>query len=164
MHGYEIHQRMSEAAGLGIVWHLKQSQLYALLARLEKRGYVAYTLEPQEPRPPRKVYALTPEGAAAFESWLRSPVERGRDFRLEFLAKVYFAQARNPAVRQALFTAQRSACRRWREELEAEREAQEQELFEHLVYTFRLGQIEAMLEWLDTSERILAQTEDYMEG
>ena len=35
MYGYEIHQCLSQPAGLGRVWRVKQSQAYALLARLE---------------------------------------------------------------------------------------------------------------------------------
>ena len=45
MHGYELHQMLSTAEGLGLIWHLKQSQLYALLERLEERGYLSSTLE-----------------------------------------------------------------------------------------------------------------------
>ncbi len=38
MYGYEIHQLLSQPEGLGLIWHLKQSQLYALLEKLEKDG------------------------------------------------------------------------------------------------------------------------------
>ena len=39
-HGYEIHRRLSDSEGLGLVWHVKQNKLYALLAKLESKGYV----------------------------------------------------------------------------------------------------------------------------
>lgn len=35
MHGYDLHRRMNEQ--LGHVWHLSQSQAYAILKRLETR-------------------------------------------------------------------------------------------------------------------------------
>jgi PadR family transcriptional regulator, regulatory protein AphA len=158
MHGYEIHQRLSQAAELGLVWHLKQSRLYALLTRLEKRGYIDYTLEPQESRPPRKVYALTSEGKAALYAWLQSPVDHGRDFRLEFLAKLYFAQREGEAVLRALFEAQRGLCQRWLEQQQMALDALEQGAFEWLVYRFRLGQVQAIVEWLDVSEAALLES------
>jgi PadR family transcriptional regulator AphA len=159
MHGYEICQRLSKAAELGLVWHLKQSRLYALLARLEERGYVDYTMEPQDSRPPRKVYALTPEGKAALDAWLHSPVEHGRDFRLEFLAKLYFAQREGEAELRALFEAQHSLCQRWLERQQAALDALEPGTFEWLVYHFRLGQVQAIVEWLDVSEAALLVSE-----
>jgi PadR family transcriptional regulator AphA len=158
MHGYEIHQHLSQAAELGLVWHLKQSRLYALLTRLEERGYVDYTMEPQDPRPPRKVYALTPEGRAALDAWLQSPVKHGRDFRLEFLAKLYFAQQESKAMLHALFEAQRSLCQRWLEQQQAALDALEPGTFEWLVYRFRLGQVQATVQWLDVSEAVLLES------
>src|SRR5438093_383044 len=39
MHGYEIYQHLAGLAGLGLVWQVKQSHLYALLDKLEADGY-----------------------------------------------------------------------------------------------------------------------------
>src|SRR5262249_48869253 len=91
MYPYEIYQTLSQAHDLGRVWHLKQSQVYALLSRLEEAGFISTTTEMQNSRPPRKVMTLTPSGLKAFDAWLLAPVAHGRDFRLEFLAKLYFA-------------------------------------------------------------------------
>jgi PadR family transcriptional regulator AphA len=158
MHGYEIGQRLSQAAELGLVWRLKQGRLYALLTRLEERGYINYTLEPQDSRPPRKVYTLTPEGKAALDAWLHAPVEHGRDFRMEFLAKLYFAQQEGEATLRALFEAQRSLCQRWLAQQKAALDALEPGTFEWLVYHFRLGQVQAIVEWLDVSEATLLKS------
>ena len=73
MHGYEIHQQLSDPTGLGLVWRLKQSQLYALLAKLEREGYVKTSIEYQDARPPRKMFELTGAGREAFESWVQGP-------------------------------------------------------------------------------------------
>jgi len=162
MHGYEIHHRLSaaalsEGAGLGVVWHIKQSQLYAILARLEARGYITYTLEPQDTRPPRKVYTLTPDGEAALQIWVCAPVERGRDFRLEFLAKVYFAHRRGEETLRTLFAAQRATCHVWHAGFKKKLDRQGLNTYEVLVYRFRLGQVQAMLDWLDESETVLLE-------
>jgi len=157
MHGYEIGQRLSQAARLGLVWRLKQSRLYALLTRLEERGYIDYTMEFQDSRPPRKVYALTPEGEVALDAWLHAPVEHGRDFRLEFLAKLYFAQKEGEATLRDLFETQRGLCQQWLAQQQEALDALEPGAFEWLVYRFRLGQVQAIVEWLDVSEAALLE-------
>jgi DNA-binding PadR family transcriptional regulator len=43
-HAYEIHQRLSQTEVLGLVWRLKQRQVYALLERLEEENYVEWSL------------------------------------------------------------------------------------------------------------------------
>ncbi len=150
MHGYEIHQRLSRPAELGVVWRLKPGQLYALLDRLEEEGYIAATVEPQEGRPPRKVFCLTEKGAATFAAWVESPVARGREFRLEFLAKLYFARREPPAVLARLVERQRAQCAQWLAEQQRQAEqAQATDPYEWLVCRFRSGQIEAMLAWLE---------------
>ncbi|MBN1488160.1 MAG: PadR family transcriptional regulator, partial [Anaerolineae bacterium] len=149
MHGYEIYQTLSNFEGIGLVWRLKQSQVYALLSKLEERGYVTATLEPQDPRPPRKVYELTANGHQALMEWIQSPVEHGRDVRLEFLAKLYFAQKEGKEYVQTLLNQQQMACEEWIIEYQMQAATIEQEQpYEWLVYQFRIGQMQAMVEWL----------------
>ncbi len=150
MHGYEIHQKLSDATGIGRVWRLKQSQLYALLNRLEEEGYIAATQELQENRPPRNVYHLTPDGETTFLDWVTEPVAHGRQFRVEFMVKLYFARLENPEVLQQLLDRQETACREWLTTNEAEAESLQQTApYDWLVYRFRIGQIQAMLDWLE---------------
>lgn len=150
MYPYEIYQTLSQARDLGRVWHLKQSHLYAILDRLEEAGYVATTIEPQETRPPRKITSLTPEGREAFQRWVTAPVAHGRDFRLEFLAKLFFAGQDGPDAVVALVGRQRDVCARWLEDLNAQREAIPSDRpFDRLVLDFRIRQITAILSWLD---------------
>jgi DNA-binding PadR family transcriptional regulator len=157
MYGYEIHQQLSEATGLGLVWRLKQSQLYALLTKLEREGFVTTTIEYQEARPPRKMFELTQAGRNAFEDWVQQPVAQGRKLRLDFLAKLYFARLEGPEVAGRLIERQRLACRNWLREQEEETEAlRYSQPYDWLVHKFRLGQIEATLAWLDTCEETLA--------
>jgi DNA-binding PadR family transcriptional regulator len=155
MYGYEIHQQLSEATGLGLVWRLKQSQLYALLTKLEREGFVTTTIEYQEARPPRKMFELTQAGRQAFQDWVQRPVGQGRKLRLDFMAKLYFARLEGPEVTAHLIEQQRLVCRDWlhqEEETEALRYSQP---YDWLVHKFRLGQIEAMLAWLDTCQETL---------
>src|SRR5438105_5564422 len=107
MHGYEIHQRLKDPAGLWLVWRLKQSQVYALLARLEGDGYISGVLKPQASGPTRRVYRLTRRGQARYRHWVRTPVPHGREMRQEFLAKFYFARCERRAVAAQLIQRQR---------------------------------------------------------
>ncbi|MEZ4737538.1 MAG: PadR family transcriptional regulator [Caldilineaceae bacterium] len=156
-HGYEIYQQLSAPDGLWQVWRMKQSQLYALLAKLEDEAYLITTLQPQEARPPRKIYSLTAAGHAAFTQWLATPVTHGRQMRLEFLAKLYFAYRQGPHIVAPLLEAQLMACRRWLTVLETATDALAAgDSFAYAVQQFRISQIDSFLAWLTTCRQGLA--------
>ena len=153
-HGYAIHQELSDPVSLGSVWQIKLSQLYALLGKLEDAGYVTATTEPQENKPPRKIFHLTDAGQAVFLAWVQSPVKHGRSLRLEFLVKLYFARLQGTAVAEQLLADQRALCHEWlvdEQEIVAV-EVENGRRYSHLVHEFRAGQIQAMLNWLDLCE------------
>jgi PadR family transcriptional regulator AphA len=152
MHGYEIGQHLADSAGLGAVWRLKQSQLYALLSKLEEKGFIFATIEPQEARPPRKVYQLTERGRMIFLNWVQSPVSHGRQMRLDFLAKLYFARGVGLPAAKALVDQQRETCRGWLSDLQIRAGRQRVKRgfsYEWLVSQYRVGQVQATIEWLD---------------
>jgi DNA-binding PadR family transcriptional regulator len=156
VHGYEIYHQLSDPVGLWQVWRLKQSQLYALLTKLEEVGYLAATLQPQDARPPRKIYSLTEGGRAAFLRWLHSPVAHGRQMRVEFLAKLYFAYRQTPGVALQLVEQQLATCERWRVEFRTQMEtASQPQPFTYAVHQFRLSQIDSFLAWLTTCRQAL---------
>jgi PadR family transcriptional regulator, regulatory protein AphA len=149
MYGYEIHQRLLASAELGLVWRIKQSLLYAHLVRLEEEGLLTSSLEPQGSKPPRKVLQITPIGEALFLSWMASPVDYGRDFRIEFLAKFYFARIEGIPAALQLVDRQREASAQRLAELQQRAAALEAERsYDWLVLRYRIGQIEASLGWL----------------
>jgi DNA-binding PadR family transcriptional regulator len=156
LHGYEIHQQLQAAQTLGLVWHLKQAHLYALLTKLETDGLIAAELIPQDARPPKRLLHLTASGREAFNTWVATPVSHGRDLRIEFLAKLFWAQKHGPTASERLIAAQREACHGWLAEIQAELERlTATQPYAALVLEFRRGQIEAMLTWLDTCEAVL---------
>ncbi len=151
MHGYDIYREMLRPDGLGTVWRVRRSQLYALLAKLEERDYIAASLEMQENRPTRRVFHLTKRGRDAFASWVAEPVERPRDIRLEFLLKLYFARREGPEAVFQLVRAQRVRCLEWLANYTKRSEACRDTCpFERLVWQFRISQIEAQLKWLES--------------
>ena len=151
LHGYEIHRRISDPEGLGLVWQVKQSQLYALLGKLEESGYVTGELEPQGSRPPRKIYSLTEAGSRTFAEWVGSPVPHGREMRLNFMVKLYFARKEGKNIVSRLIEEQRGMCVRWLDVVEVSTDG-DPGSFRNLIEGFRAGQIEAMLAWLDLCE------------
>lgn len=155
-HGYEIYQQLSAPAGLWQVWRMKQSQLYALLTKLEDLGYLTTTLHHQDARPPRKIYALTPSGEAAFHDWLTTPVANGRQMRLEFLAKLYFAQRHGPAFVERLLSSQIAACGQWLATFQRQEAAQSANYFAYAVQQFRLNQVDSFLTWLTICQAALS--------
>jgi DNA-binding PadR family transcriptional regulator len=157
-HGYAIYQALSDPAGLGLVWNLKQSQLYALLGKLEDAGYLVAEVEKQESRPSRKLYSLTSAGENAFLAWLSQPVEHGRHLRLEFLAKLYFARIEGREAALALVEKQRHVCQRWLAAQQAQANAAGARPYDRLVHQFRQGQIEAMLAWLDHCAQVATES------
>jgi PadR family transcriptional regulator AphA len=165
MHAYEMHQTLMQTEALGLVWRVKQSQLYALITRLEEEGFVTSTTEPQDARPARKVLQLTPAGEAAYHEWVNTPVAHGRDFRLEFLAKLFFASQEGPLTLKTLIAAQRQACTMLIESLTSRVDAlPADQPFDRLVLRFRISQLTAILTWLDECAVALAPVDTHPSG
>ena len=157
-HGYAIHQALTDPAGLGPVWQIKLSQLYALLAKLEEAGYLTTSTEPQDNKPPRKLFHLTTAGETAFLAWVQTPVSNGRSLRLDFLVKLYFARLESKVIAARLLANQRAQCHDWLagEQEIATEEFENGRVYGRLVHQFRAGQIQAMLTWLDQCEEELS--------
>jgi DNA-binding PadR family transcriptional regulator len=146
-HGYELRRRL--VCGLGPIWRIAPSQLYALLPRLERAGLVQGEEVAVGSRPPRRVYSLTPAGRAALWEWLTSPVRHVRDIRLELLAKLYFLRRLGPEHIPALISRQRERLVRLRERLVGlESLPVDDPALSRLTIEFRLAQIDAILAWL----------------
>lgn len=145
LHGYAIYHRLTGTPELRLVWRMKQSRLYALLARLEDKGLLRATLQPQDGRPPRKVFHLTPPGENAFVRWLTQPVQLPREMRLEFMLKLYFASKEGSEVVALLIRRQQEVCDQW---LTAQSGVDSNNPYIRAVRLYRRGHIEAIRDWL----------------
>ncbi|HEY3782714.1 MAG TPA: PadR family transcriptional regulator [Fimbriimonadaceae bacterium] len=66
LHGYKISQSIrAQAQGL---LKLGDNQIYPVLHKLEESGLVQAEWQPQEGKPPRKVYSLTEKGSERLET------------------------------------------------------------------------------------------------
>jgi len=169
-HGYELYRRFGQS--LGKVWRISQSQLYATLKRLEARGLIAGTgtpgsngAEPGSPEsvglesvglesagPERRAYMLTAAGSTYFDQWLQTPsAPSARSIRLEFVARLYFARVSGLADVRALLRLQRATVAaelaRHQREFDA---LQAEDVFNRLGLGFRLHQLKAIYDWLET--------------
>lgn len=157
VHGYDLHKKLSTQGGISSIWHIKQSQLYALLDKLESLGLLRAEAAPGTVYAPRKEYHLTDAGRQAFEEWLVSPVTHAREMRQEFLARLYFARQAGTDSAQRLIEAQYAECFTWRQSLLGQLDNNSgEEAFQRVVDEYRLNQIEAILLWLDQCRTTLA--------
>lgn len=151
LHAYAVYQLLSAPDALGQVWHLKLSHFYALVTKLEQAGYLATTLEPQGARPPRKVLHLTEAGAAAYSRWITTAVEHPSQLRLDFLARLYFAERAGPTTLRTLLLAQRDVCRTWRDAMRMQLLQRARQPDGGLFLQLRIRQLESFLAWLERS-------------
>jgi len=100
-HGYELRKRVEHITGV----RLNNNSLYPALRRFEEAGAVSRTEEPQEGRPPRLVYALTPPGRELLHDMLADlPPDQAGDSD-EFMARLGQFGLLEPGERLAVLAA-----------------------------------------------------------
>lgn len=148
-HGYALYARLRNTSELSLIWQVKRSKLYYLLDKLETEGLLSVSVSSQGPYPDRKVYQLTSRGKKTLESWMNSPVMSSRYIRLAFLSKIYFLLKENEEGTAELIDQQVKICQGWLQNLQRQQQSLELDDFiNSQVFLFRIGQINAMLEWL----------------
>ncbi len=154
-HGYELQRSFTEGSDLAGVVHVEQASLYAALKELAGRGLIEGAETREGLRPPRTVYSLSKRGERVLDAWMRTPVERLRQVRLDFLLKVYFARQRSEAIVRALVDAQIATCHRYLADLEARAAEFSPESFGYVVTESRTSAARSTLEWLREYRRRL---------
>ncbi len=146
MHGYDICRRLGEE--IGPIWRLGKSQVYALLAKLERDGLLAHERVGQENLPARNIFTLTSKGSRVVKEWLEQPVYHFRDMRLEFMVKLWFVRQLCPDQEKILIEKQLHVCR---EKLEVFQKLKEScgNQIEALSIDFRIAVIKAAVSWLE---------------
>lgn len=155
-HGYEIMQFLGSA--LEATWRVSTSQLYVLLKRLKQEGLLESQPESQESRPSKRVFNLTGAGRRAFLDWLDAPVEHVRDFRMEFLCKMFFFNYLSLPGAKDLVEKQIQVL----EEIlgQIQRSPTEgEDGFMNLVYGFKARTLEGLLSWLIQEARPFVEEE-----
>jgi len=147
-HGYDLHQRF--VIELGSVWHLSQSQAYAILKRLENHGDVSSQIIEQEKLPPRQKLRITTAGRHRFMKWLENTTSHNsRSIRLEFLTRLYFVNLYHPEKNAAIYAAQCMEIKREIERLEQTlAQLPTEQTFNQLSLDLRLRQMKLIQDWM----------------
>jgi PadR family transcriptional regulator, regulatory protein AphA len=151
-HGYQLLEIFNDPQHLGKVWNLSTSQLYAVLKRLERYGWIFGEQVASENAPTRNEYLVTQAGLAQLDRWLNDeqPAASIRRVRVEFLSRVYIAQLLHRPV-LPIINYQRRTCQQERERL-----LQEQATLSGgvglLASEFVVAQMDTLLKWLDHCE------------
>jgi DNA-binding PadR family transcriptional regulator len=149
-HGYALYERLKKSNELSLIWQTKRSKLYYLLDKLESDGLLTSEVNRQGPYPDRNVYQITPQGIELLENWIHAPVLSTRYVRLAFLSKLFFAMQENRTQAEDLIAKQVSVCQDWLENLQRQNaDLSNEDFIATQVFNFRIGQIHAMLDWLN---------------
>lgn len=153
-HGYELLECFRSTQQLGRVWNLSTSQIYAVLKRLEREGWVIGREETPPNAPPRTKYTVSEIGKARLLAWLHEahPSASIRRIRVEFLSRLYIAQHLHIPT-ASLVQHQRESCHAKLAQLRAERD-QARQITEHLALELHIGQLEAVLRWIERCQPI----------
>lgn len=155
-HGYELYHRL--LADLGQVWHISLSQTYNILNRLEAKGWITADVHPQEKLPPKRCFELTPAGRERFDAWLGAPTGSSvRAIRVEFITRLYFVQALDPARIGQLIDAQLDDVRTSLARLEQVlAQIPAHQVFNRLGVELRIRQLASIGDWLASCQLALA--------
>ncbi len=147
-HGYDLHQRF--VTELGNVWHLSQSQAYAILKRLENRGDISARLIEQDKLPARQMLRITAAGRRHFMDWLENGCgNNARSIRLEFLTRLYFSNLYTPEDTPQIYTTQLAEIQNSTQRLEdLLAQLPPQQTYNRLSLDIRLRQMKLIQEWM----------------
>jgi len=151
MHGYELAQRVHRDEALHTIWRIERSEVYFLLGKLVKKGYIVEQGDERGSGPARVVWAITEAGRAALTQWLSTPEPYPRNLRTALLARVYIALRQDPQIASRLIDAQKRVLEEWL--AEARRRESDNQVVA-VVQRFRAAQVRASLEALDELRRL----------
>jgi DNA-binding PadR family transcriptional regulator len=152
MYGYELAQVVKSDAALRAIWRIELSEVYFLLRKLLKLGFIVeHAEETSGARPRRVLYAPTVIGQGALEAWLTTPEKSPRNLRSALLARIYLAMRRDPALAVQLVDAQKEHLTGW---LTREQDRAYPDELLVVIRRFRAAQVEAAIVALDELRRL----------
>jgi DNA-binding PadR family transcriptional regulator len=159
MHGYELKKRLSDVFGLSSA--VSFGSLYPALARLEAAGAVNVVANPKGQAGPgsapaldrlasrrRKVYGITPLGAAAFEELLTDSQGAGEDER-SFNLRLAFARYLPPEGRLGLLEQRRAVLGERLAQVAARARARRDDRYMRILCDRQQDSLSRDVSWLD---------------
>jgi len=108
MSGYDLKKVFD--ASVHHFWSATQSHIYKALEELQEKDWVTATLIPQQGKPSRKEYQLTPAGRAELHRWLTTPLPL-ESVREDWLIQIFFSMGSSNEQIAALLQARIAAVR-----------------------------------------------------
>ncbi len=160
-HGYHLLECFRDPAQLGEVWNLSTSQIYAVLKRLEKQGYIQGINLESPDAPTRTEYHITPQGEAVLEHWLDEPQPAPsiHHVRVEFLSRLYIARLLGLPT-QTLVKRQKLMCLQHHADVLQQRNAAPFGVG-FLTLDLVVAQMEVILDWIDRTELMPRQSDEF---
>lgn len=155
-YGYELQRHFSGGRGLARVCPVEPAMVYAILKSLSGLELIDGEWD-RSTYPPRAVYAATAEGDAEFQRWLRRPVARMREVRLDFLVKLYFALEEDAELAADLVAEQIAACSTYRDEVEREMKEVEPGSFDAIALSSKASAAQITRDWLLRCQRDIGE-------
>jgi PadR family transcriptional regulator AphA len=148
-YGYELQRLLTAKQGLGRVCPVEPATVYAILKSLAGLELIDGAWD-NSTYPPKAVYSTTEQGFATFDRWLRSPVGRMREVRLDFMVKLYFALREDSDLVRDLLTAQIEVTRSYAAGITKEREQLKSgpDSFDAIVLESKASAARITLDWL----------------
>jgi DNA-binding PadR family transcriptional regulator len=146
-YGYELQRQLSGPRGLGRVCPVEPAMVYAILKSLSGLELIDGEWDSRA-YPPKAVYTATDAGEAEFARWLRRPVGRMREVRLDFLVKLYFVLSEDRALALRLLEEEIEACEAYAAQIESERREVASD-FDLIVLDSKASAARITREWLE---------------
>jgi DNA-binding PadR family transcriptional regulator len=159
-YGYELQRHLGGRRGLGRVCPVEPAMVYAILKSLSGLELIDGEWDSRA-YPPKAVYTATDAGEAEFSRWLRLPVARMREVRLDFLVKLYFALEEDRELARDLLQSQIDACAGYAREIQKERDESADSRFDLIVLESKASAARITRDWL---EKTLAEFQPIGKG
>lgn len=143
-HGYTLKQRYDER--FSPIKPLPAGQVYASLARFERDGLAIVTGTEDGSGPSRILYAITPDGVTAWETWMHTPEPPSTYAASTLLTKVTLALMSGRDADAVLDRQRAVHLERMRELTVARGTAGTPDL---LALTYELAHLDADLRWIE---------------
>ncbi len=161
-HGYELRAAFEAVVGGDTNWDVKPAQIYTTLERLDRAGLVACISDMGEgEEPSRRIYAITPQGAAALREWFSTGVapQHQRD---EFFVKLMTALVSGETDLSRIIQTQRVTLYRELHAATRQRDSYNprRAMAQILLLDKASMHLEADLRWLDITEQRLEEVKN----
>ena len=149
-YGYDLKQSYDNYFSLAKP--LAYGQVYAILSRMIRDGYIRSVGEETVGGPERKKYEITPEGRRRLEEWMITPEVPSESLQTDVFAKTVIALLIERDTEELLDIQRRKHLERMRQ---LTKQKQTADVVHILLCDYALSHIEADLHWMElTSARL----------